>query len=423
LQLQQSVGGAGLQTTWGNQTAEPIASNFGGHVLGGLFSSGVVFACESRRVSIFSGARPRWQRIAGTGGSAELFGTPDLEVLERPWAGGVTADFMARALLHADNSGNAYTVRRDNELIQLRPDWVDIVLTPRMLPVGEGGALRQVGYQKVGYFYFENGNRGSDPAVFLPDEVSHFAPMPDPLATYRGMSLMTPIIREVMADKLSTDHGIAFLEHGATPNMVITLPRETTQRQFDMFKRAYQESNEGAENAYGTLLLTSGADATPVGVNMKDLDMAKLRGISETRIAMAFGIHPVVLFSSEGMAGSSLNAGNYQASKEATADVTFRPLWSNFFGSLENIIPPPRGARLWYDERSVPFLREDIQKAATTAGAEAVTINGLVAQGFTPESAVAAVVSSNWSLLIHTGLFSVQLQPAGAGTTPDTGGN
>jgi hypothetical protein len=419
-QMANALNGAGLQTTYGTQAAEPIGANFAGHVLGGLFASGVVFSVQSRRSSIFRHARPQYQRLAAGGGNADLFGDQSLRILEKPWVGGTTADLMAKDLAYADNAGNAYTYRRGNELIQLRPDWVDIVLSPRILDVAEGGRDAQVGYEKVGYFYYERGNRGVDPAVFLPDEIMHWAPMPDPLATYRGMSWLTPIIREIQGDKLSTEHGISFLERGATPNMVITLPRETTKRQFDLFKSAYEESNQGAENAYRTLLLTSGADATPVGVNMKDLDMAKLRAISETRIAMAGGIHPVVLFSSEGMSGSSLNAGNYNAAKEATADVTFRPLWADWCGSYEVLVRPPAGARLWYDERTVPFLRQDMAKAAATATSEATTITALVREGFTWDSAVAAVMASNWKLLDHTGLFSVQLQPPGT-TTPDPG--
>jgi hypothetical protein len=41
------------------------------------------------------------------------------------------------------------------------------------------------------------------------------------------------------------------------------------------------------------------------------------------------------------------------------------------------------------------------------------TITGLVRDGFTPESAIAAVQASDWSLLSHTGLLSVQMQPPG----------
>jgi phage portal protein BeeE len=418
-----------LVTTYGTNKAEAISADFYGHVTGGMYRSGVLFSVLDRRLKIFSGARFQWQRLATSGGPSDLYGDPTLTILEKPWKGGNTIDLLGRIITHADHAGNSYTVNRRGEAFNLRPDWVEIILSPRMLPVGAptdeepNGKTVQVGYEKVGYFYYEGGKaKGLDPAVFLADEVAHFAPIPDPLAEYRGMSWITPILRELAGDKLATEHGIAFLERGATPNLVVTLPRETTTRQYNLFKSAYKESHEGAENAYRTLLLTSGADVTPVGVNMKDLDMAKLRALSETRIAMAGGIHPVVLFSSEGMQGSSLNAGNYKAAKGATADETFRPLWANVCASLEMICPPAPGVRLWYDERSVPFLREDMQEQAEIKSAEATTINQLVLAGYTPDSAVAAVMQSNWKLLQHSGLFSVQLQPAGATPPAPTGG-
>lgn len=412
-----------LVTTYGTNKAETIGANYVGHVTGGMYQSGVLFSVLDRRLKIFSGARFQWQRLATSGGPSDLYGDPSLSILERPWPGGNTVDLLGRCITHADHAGNSYTVRRNDQAFNLRPDWVDIVLSPRMLPVGAQGQMVQVGSEKVGYFYYEGGKaRGNDPAVFMPEEVAHFAPIPDPLAEYRGMSWITPILRELAGDKLATEHGIAFLERGATPNLVVTLPRETTTRQYNLFKAAYKESHEGAENAYRTLLLTSGADVTPVGVNMKDLDMAKLRGLSETRIAMAGGIHPVVLFSSEGMQGSSLNAGNYKAAKGATADETFRPLWANICASLEMIAPPPPGVRLWYDERSVPFLREDMQEQAQIEAAEATTITQLVREGYNADSVIAAVTQKNWKLLVHSGLYSVQLQPAGSTPPAPTGG-
>lgn len=410
------------QTTYGRRPAEQIPANFLGHAAGALFASGVVFSVERIRMNVFSSARFQWQRLAGQGGPADLFGDSSLSILESPQPGMTSGDMMSRALLDADLAGNAYLIRAGGELIRLRPDWCDLVLEPRMLPVGPGGEQIQVGFRKVGLFYFEGGQRYGEPAVFLPNEFAHFAPMPDPLASYRGMSWMTPVIREISGDKLATEHGIAFLENGATPNMAIKLPQQMTEKQFLSFKAAYKSSRDVERSQYAPLFLSQGADLVPVGVNMRDLDMAKLRGVSETRIAMAGGIHPVVLGSSEGMAGSSLNAGNYSAAKRSTADTTFRPLWQNFCGSLQNIVPAPAGTNLWYDERFVAFLREDLGDAAEISSKEAMTITTLVREGFTAESAIAAVSVGNWKLLIHTGLTSVQLQSPGSAPALPGGG-
>ena len=416
--VQQSLqtGLTGLtQTTYGRRPAEQIPANFVGHAAGALFSSGVVYSVERIRLNVFSSAKFQWQRLAGQGGPSDLFGDSSLSILENPGPGMTSGDMMSRALLDADLAGNAYLVRSGGELIRLRPDWCDLVLEPRMLPVGPGGQPVQVGWRKVGLFYFEAGERYGDPAVFLPNEFAHFAPMPDPLASYRGMSWLTPVIREISGDRLATDHSIAFLENGATPNLAIKLPQQITEKQFAQFMAAYQMNRGDIKSQYKPLFLSQGADLVPVGVNMQELDMVKLRGVTETRIAMAGGIHPVVLGSSEGMSGSSLNAGNYSAAKRSTADTTFRPLWQNFCGSLQNIVPAPSGTVLWYDERYVAFLREDLGDAAEISSKEAMTITQLVREGFTAESAISAVSVGNWKLLVHTGLTSVQLQSPGTG--------
>jgi hypothetical protein len=127
------------------------------------------------------------------------------------------------------------------------------------------------------------------------------------------------------------------------------------------------------------------------------------------------------------MQGSSLNAGNYNAARRSTADTCFRPMWRNLCGSLEAIVPPPSGAELWYDEADIPFLREDAEAAAKIEQVKAETITKLVREGFTAVSAMAAVTAQDMTLLKHTGLVSVQLQPPGAEppspASPETNGS
>ena len=64
----------------------------------------------------------------------------------------------------------------------------------------------QVGWRRRGLVYWEGGPHAptAEPVAFLPDEYVHFAPIPDPLATYRGMSWLTPILREIENDKSMT---------------------------------------------------------------------------------------------------------------------------------------------------------------------------------------------------------------------------
>jgi hypothetical protein len=161
-----------------------------------------------------------------------------------------------------------------------------------------------------------------------------------------------------------------------------------------------------------------GGGATPmvVGKDLQQLDFSATQGKGETRIIAAAGLHPVLVPSSEGMQGSSLNAGNYAAARRSVADTTFRPLWRNVCGSLAAILDVPSGSELWFDEFNIPFLREDAEAAAKIEQVKAETITRYVREGFTPESSIAAVAAQDVTLLKSTGFVSVQLQQLGAVT-------
>lgn len=405
----------GVATTMNGEKAEAIDANFVGYVEGLLKANGVVFACEVIRLQTFSEARFQFRTVKN-GRPGYLFGhgSAALAVLEHPWPGGTTGDLLGRMLLDADLAGNSYTALIDGELVQLRPDWVDIVLAPRMARAGRDGEPVQVGFRRVGYAYYEGGKfLCKAPAIFLPQEICHFAPQPDPGANYRGMSWMTPIIREVQVDGVLTGHKLKFMENAATPNIAVQLPEKIGVEAFERFVAKMDEQHKGSENAYKTLYTGGGADVTVIGSTFDKLDFRNVQGALETRIAMASGVHPVIAAMSEGLQGSSLNAGNFSAARRRFADITMRPLWRNASGSLSVLTPPPADSELWYDEQGIAFLREDEKDAAEIFSRRMLTIESGIRAGFTPDSVVATVDSGDLRLLEHTGLYSVQLQKPG----------
>lgn len=414
LKFQGQTYPGGYQTTYANEKAEPISDDLVGMAAQALGANGVVSAIEQVRFKVFAEARFQWQRLTN-GRPGDLFGSQDLSLLERPWEGGTTGDLLSRMLLDADLAGNSYTARIDGELVRLRPDWVQIALAPREIHgIGPNGETLVVGSKRAGYLYFEGGPRESKvPAVFLPNEVAHFAPYPDPLYSYRGMSWLTPVIREIQSDQLATKHKLKFFENAATPNLAVSLPKEISAEAFSAFVDKMESSHKGADNAYKTLYTGGGADVTVIGANMQQLDFKTTQGAGETRLAAAGRVPAVLVGLSEGLQGSSLNAGNYQAAKRSFADGEMRSLWRNAAGSLEVLVPPPTGARLWYDDRDIAFLREDQKDAAEIQNKRSMTIRQLTDAGFEPSSVIAAVNADDFSLLKHSGLYSVQLQAPG----------
>lgn len=398
----------GITQTQPGQAAEKAPGDLPGYAQ--LFATNpVIWACMVARQMVFSAPRFVWQRL-NNGTPSTLFGSTELRLLEAPWTGGTTQDLLSRVIQDADLAGNSYWMRDGDELVRLRPDWVYIVLERREF---RGGHL---GWRKIGFVYQEP---GEEPVPLLADEVVHFAPVPDPLATYRGMSWLTPVIRETQNDNLMARHKRKFFENAATPNLVVRLAREVSPEAFAKFKAKMEANHQGVDNAYRTLYLGGGADVTVVGKDFKEIDFSAVQGAGETRIAAAAGVPPVIVGLSEGLKAATYS--NYGQARRRFADGTIHPLWQNAAGSFGNVLRPPGGGtsgavRLWYDSRDVPFLREDARDAADIQGVQSRTIRTLVDAGYTPESVMAAVTSSDWSLLVHTGLFSVQLQAPGTAT-------
>ncbi len=396
----------GLTQTIGVNKQEEIPSTWTGYANGVYKGNGIVFSCLNTRMALFSEARFQFRRIRG-GRPGDLFGTEALRPVENPWPGGTTGDLLARALQDADLAGNSFLVRRKGGLRRLRPDYVTIVAgTPP-------GGNDDIDVEVIGYLFHPDGRTGErEPIHLLPEEVAHFAPVPDPTTLFTGMSWLTPVIRDVMGDMATTDHKLRFFENGATPNMVVKLPERVSPEKFEEWVALIGKRHDGVENAYKTMYLGGGADATVVGADMQQLDFKLTQGAGETRIAAAAGVPPVIVGLSEGLQAATYS--NYAQARRRFTDGTMRPLWRNFASSLSRIIPSPAGAELWYDDRDIPALQEDQKDAAQIQQTKAVTIRELIAAGFVPDSAVAAVMSEDYSLLEHTGLVSVQLQIPGA---------
>lgn len=398
----------GLQTTMPGQRREDIDGSFLSFAIQGMAGNSVVFACMDAHRRLFTEARFAFRRMRN-GTPGELFGTPALGILEQPWPNGTTGDLLARMINYADLAGNHYAARRPgNRIANLRPDWTSIILD---------APAEDMDAQIMGYTYQPGGPAGGQkPVVLAASEVAHFAPIPDPLARYRGMSWMTPLVREIMADGAATAHKLAFFENGATPNMLVKRTDELGKDAFKEWVQLMETGHTGVANAYKTLYLTGGADATVIGANLRQLDFKVVQGAGETRIAAAAGIPPIIVGLSEGLQAATYS--NYGQARRAYADLWARPMWRNAAASLATIVPVPGGAELWYDDRDIPFLAEDQRDAADIQEIKTRSVSSLITAGYKPDAAVKAVDAGDLSLLTgqHTGLYSVQLQPPGTVT-------
>lgn len=402
----------GMSQTYADNRIKEISSTLPGY-MAALRQSPPAFAAEMVRALVLSEARFTFRNLPSSPTPRRTFGNRDLSVLEKPWTNGTTGDLIARMEWHVGLAGNAYVMRQPTRLRVLRPDWVMIVYGSQQEPEDAAHALDG---EIIGYAYCNGGwGSGNRVTTVLPADMAHWAPLPDPELAGIGMSWITPAVKEIQGDVAATNHKLQYFKNGATPNLVVKGVTAATKAQFDEIVDAMEGDHAGVKNAYRTLYLAAGADATVVGAHLGQIDFKSTQGAGETRVAVLSRVPAPILGISEGLHGSSLNAGNFTSARRMFADSWIYPSLQNLAASLAVLVNVPSDAELWFDVADMPLLREDAKDAAEITQLQASTIVALVNGGFTPESAKAAVMSGDLSLLKHTGLLSVQLQAPGTG--------
>ena len=392
----------------GNVGGESIGNDFQSYATVGYQGNGPVFSVLNARLRLFSEATFKLRDKT----DKKLSESSELALLESPWPGGSTTELLGRMIQDADLAGNSYIhLVNSTRLERLRPDWTKII-SVCMTDPETGNEYREV----VGYAYSEGGQ--GDPEFYPVDEVAHWSPVPDPLAPWRGMSWLTPVVREINADLAMSVHEQKFFENAATPNMLIRYQGKVDPTWMAKLKAQIDSNHGGVVNANKTLFLDEGADVTVIGSQFKNMEFGDLRKAGEVRIASAGGTPPIVAGLQGGLDASTM--ANYSAAYRNFADSTMHPLWRSACASLGKFLQIPEGSELWFDIRDIPALR-DAEESRQKGNAQlSIAVMNLVNAGYSPESVVSAVTSGDMTLLKHTGLVSVQLTPAGK--IPEIGG-
>lgn len=395
-----------IVSLYGEPSAERVLSSFQQYAEHGYAGNSVVFGVVLARMGLFTEARFRWRDLD----TKKLSRTADLNVLERPWPNGTTGELLARMEQDASLAGNAYIRHAGDRLERLRPDWVTIV--SRLTVDVFGRELREI----LGYAYDPTGDPDRDIEYYDVSEVAHWSPIPDPLANWRGMSWLTPVLREINADIAMTKHRDAFFRNSATPNVVIKYQGRMTPERIAKVRDAVQARHGGPEKAGGTMVLDEGADLSILGASMRDADFDAIQAAGENRISVAGGVPAIVAGLKEGLSAAGWSM--YGSAMRRFADVTIRPLWRSACAALSTLVEVPDGKELWYDTTDITALQPGEQDAAQVFQLKAATASTLITAGYEPDSVILAVEAGDMTLLVHSGRYSVQLLPPGADGPP-----
>ena len=366
----------------------------------------ILLRCIIMRAAVFSEVRFQFQNTTGRA-SKNLFGTPALQILEHPWPGASTGDLLGRMEVDVSMYGNSYWYQsKPNALTWLDPTKMRILTGDAQGPSGKNVGSTLLGYQAVD-------EKGHVLENFLANEIIHYRPIADPDHPFRGLSWLASLLGDITTDQYVGDFMRGFLLNSATPNLVVTLPQDMDGDSFAEFRNKMEAAHTGPQSAFKTLYVTGGADVKTVGSNWNDMQLYETRSYGEARLCAAAGVPPSLVGIVEGLKGSSLNAGNYTATRRSFADITIRPLWRMACAAVETVVPPPNsGSRLWYDDRDVAFLAADATDAADIRQKDATTMLSLVNGGMDPASVIVAVTTNDFTQLKPIpDLTSVQLQP------------
>jgi phage portal protein BeeE len=388
-----------LFESWaGAKPKEKLGDDFRSYVEDGYKRNGVIFGVILARMSLFTEVQFTFRNRL----SKDLYGTPALGLLENPWPNGTTGELLARIEQDVSLAGNSYTFRAAPDRLQrLQPDWVTIVGTPGEL---------------LGYAYTPGGGPENEHTrLLLPQEVAHYSPIPDPRAAFRGMSWLTPVLGEVQSDAAMTAHKQMFFERAATPNLLVKSPKKLDLDSWQRVRDQLEQRHEGLHNAYRTMILEDGADATVIGSNMQAISFDTIQAAGENRIAAAGGVPGIIVGLKEGLQAATYS--NYAQAMRRFVDLWARPQWRTVCSALEHLVAVPGGSQLWYDLADIGALRDSEMDAADIMLKKTMAIVNLVRSGY--EGAEAAkVVETGEGLesLPHTG--EVYYPGAQAYTTP-----
>lgn len=387
----EASGAAVLLSSYGSPNKEKILPGLAGHAVNANAANTVVFSAMVARIVVFGEATFTLQSVS----DSRTFTDGRLDLLQHPWDDASEGELLARMEQDAGLAGNAYVWAPPGEdlLVRWRPDWVTII--SEMVSV-QGGWYRK----KIG-FHFEAPQAEQQeygPPVTVPaSEVAHWAPLPDPQANFRGMSWLTPVIREIDADSGMTGYKLQYLNNAASPNLLVRYSQKLQPGTIDSLRERITARYGGQSNAFRTLVLDQGADATVIGNNLQQMDFSAVQQAGADRILAAAGV-PGILVGLESLQGAGRSYGDVM---RRFGDLTMRPDWRSACSALQKLVPglPPRGVRLWFDTSGIAALQEGEQARAQQMLINSQALLTLHNAGYTQESAVAAVTSGDLSQL------------------------
>lgn len=188
------------------------------------------------------------------------------------------------------------------------------------------------------------------------------------------LSPLASAIRNVDSDVAQTDYIRSFFNNAGVPSGILKYKnREIDQEESDRIRTQWRmKYGRQYGNQNDLVVLDSEAEYQRIGAQLNELDSESLRGFDESRIAMAFGVPPLIVYAQLGLLKAT-----YSNLKEAwehfwlTTMSAKLKLWRSFFtvnllGEFENMDDiKAEQSRLFWDMSQVGALQENLDAVVT----------------------------------------------------------
>lgn len=203
-----------------------------------------------------------------------------VELFERPnrWQG--FGQFMESLVSWLHLEGEVFIVlRRENE--NTVPKEMTCDNPTHWEEVVDEDTKRLVGWFRV----MEDGTK----TPFRFHEVIHIK-FWNPLNEFRGLAPMSAARSAIAQDKLTNEFNTTFFANSGSPNGVIEMEENLTEKQFERLARQYDDRHGGAGNAHKMLLLEGGAKFKQTTFSQKDMEFLNQKKWNRDEILAVYGV-------------------------------------------------------------------------------------------------------------------------------------
>ena len=167
------------------------------------------------------------------------------------------------------------------------------------------------------------------------DEVQHFKTF-NPEDEYYGLGTVEAGVVYIETEEDSAIFQRNFIKNQASPSGILTINGKIEKEQFQKVKAQWKEKTEGLANV-GKTLFIRGADAsfTKIGLSLGDLDMEKLKSLTEDKILKMFRVPKIILGETD---QAGLGRGNAETADYVFATRTIEPKLLRIDDGVQNII-------------------------------------------------------------------------------------